>query len=171
MPASCCSCSEPGCLTVTQAASTAAAVAGSLLSPEALQALLAGHGTAAAAQGDSGANGGGPLGHTSGAGTMQELLLSLRAAAAAGGGDVQRMFGAFALPSCPLLSSQHPPRAPVFHRAGQSTPLIRQPPASQFNSTRFLAAGAVQHACGCKQSARCRHWLGCCGVQVDAAAC
>ena len=86
--------------TVVQALSAAAAVAGSLLRPEAVQALLAGHGNAAA-QEDGGA-GGGPLGHTSGAGTMQELLLSLRAAAAAGGGDVQRMFGA----SCFIMLSR-----------------------------------------------------------------
>ena len=75
-----------------------------------MQMLLAGTGTAAVSE-DSGM-GGGPLGHTSGAGTMQELLLSLRAAAAAGGGDVQRMFGA----SCsPLLA--HLSLADALYRA------------------------------------------------------
>ena len=73
-------------------ATNVAAVSNTLLHPEAMQALLAGQRKVAAAASDVPAA---ALGNTQGVGTMQELLLSLRAAAAAGGGDVQRMFGAF----------------------------------------------------------------------------
>ncbi len=69
-------------------------MANTLLHPEAMQALLAGHRTDAATANEAPSA---ALGNTQGVGTMQELLLSLRAAAAAGGGDVQRMFGAFFL--------------------------------------------------------------------------
>jgi len=75
-------------------AANVAAVASTLLHPEAMQALLAGHRADAATANEAPAA---ALGNTQGVGTMQELLLSLRAAAAAGGGDVQRMFGAFFL--------------------------------------------------------------------------
>ena len=83
-------------------AANVAAVANTLLHPEATQALLAGQRADAVAS-----EGPAALGNTQGVGTMQELLLSLRAAAAAGGGDVQRMFGALVLaPAAGVLLSE-----------------------------------------------------------------
>ena len=83
-------------------AASVAAVANTLLHPEAVQLLLAGHrANAAASEGPA------ALGNPQGVGTMQELLLSLRAAAASGGGDVQRMFGAPLLADEPALLTPH----------------------------------------------------------------
>ena len=117
---------EPLRLGPSQAANAAAAVAGTLLHPEAVQSLLAGQHRA---DGAAVAAGAASLGNTQGVGTMQELLLSLRAASAAGGGDVQRMFGApcsHSLVACPGRVVSH---RPALEITSMGMFLVRPDPA------------------------------------------